>query len=253
MTRRARELWTRTTRSVTREGWRPALPKRHLPARPRAPRKNGGMTHDGDRWLVTCSTCGASRDGLDDGTLCPSCGSTAKTVHVSFHEEVAVATESFGITAVYEKHRPWQEKWHEVEAAYDALTEVYGGSVPDGPEKWKAIALSFFRACHELSDAIAGDTSLSPATTRNVRTAAHGDDALTLIADVDNTRKHGGRDPGKCHAHVGEISWGDHGTPTMTVLRECPSSSVERVDVGDAATAAMAAWRAILSRHGLTP
>lgn len=211
------------------------------------------MTHDDDRWPVTCSTCGASRDELDDGALCPSCGSTAKTVHVPLQTDVAVATESFGITALYEKHRPWQEKWHEVETAYDSLTEVYGDTVPGGPEAWKASALSFFRACHELPEAIAADPSVPSAISANVRAAAHGDVGLQLVADMDNTRKHGGRDPNKCHARIGEISWSDRDTPTMAILRECPNRPPERIDVRDAATAATDAWRAMLSRHGLTP
>jgi hypothetical protein len=214
----------------------------------------GVATHDGDRWPVTCSTCGASRDGLDDGVPCPSCGSTATTVHVSLQGEVAVAAESLDITALFEKQRPWQEKWHEVEAAYDALTEVYGGNVPDGPDAWRVKALSFFRACHELPEAIASDDAVPTPTTRRIGRSAQRRAVLKLIADVANTRKHGGRHPDKCHARIGEISWGDHhDTPAMTILRECPNSPVERVGVRDAAAAAMAAWRAILSRHGLTP
>lgn len=210
------------------------------------------MTDREDAWPVTCSDCGTSRDGLHDDAPCSSCGSTAKTVHVSFHDE-ATATESFGITAIYEKQRPWQEKWKEVEAAYQALSEVYSGRIPAAAEQWKSIALSFFRGCHELPDAIDGDGNVPEPTQRRVRRATDRRDALRLVADMDNTRKHGGRDPDKCHAHVGEISWSDHDTPTMTILRECPNSRTERIDVLAAATAAMGAWRAILSRHGLVP
>lgn len=225
----------------------------HPCALPMGRRKNGGVTHDDDRWPVTCTSCGASRDGLDDDAPCLSCGSTAKTVHVSFHDEGAVSDEEFGITALIEKQRPWQEKWHEVEAAYHAVTEVYSGRASGHHEEWKATALSFFRACHELPDAIAGDRSVSSATADNIRGAVRGDAALTLVADVDNTRKHGGRDPKKCHAHIGEMSWGTRETPALTILRECPGSTVERFDVRDAAMAAMDAWRAILSRSGLAP
>jgi hypothetical protein len=39
----------------------------------------------------------------------------------------------------------------------------------------------------------------------------------------------------------------------MTILRECPDRAIERFDVRDSATAAVEAWRAILSRDGLTP
>jgi hypothetical protein len=212
----------------------------------------GVTTHDGDGRPVTCSTCGASRDGLDDGVPCPSCGSTAKTVHVSLHDEAAVVG-SVGITALIEKERPWQEKWREVETVYHDLDEVYrGGAAPD-PQGWRRIALSFFQACHELPEAIASDSAIPTPTTRKISRSAQRSAVLKLVADVDNTRKHGGRDPDKCHARVGEISWGDHDTPTMAVLRECPNRPLERVDVRDAATEAMSAWRAILSRHGLTP
>ena len=142
------------SRSAGRGGDR-SSPPAICPRSHRQPRKNGRVTQDGDSWRVTCSTCGASRDGLDDGIPCPSCGSTAKTVHASSFDEVGAAEDSLGITAVYEKQRPWQEKWQEAEAAYHALTEVYRGSVPGGAEEWKSIALSFFRTCHELPDAIA--------------------------------------------------------------------------------------------------
>jgi hypothetical protein len=175
------------------------------------------------------------------------------TVHVSSYDEGAAA-ESFGIVATYEKKRPWQEKWNEVEATYQALREVYSGRVPSGgAEEWKAIAESFFRACHELPDAIVGDSGVSATTKGNVRRAADRRAALRLVADIDNTRKHGGRNPNKCHAHVGEISWGDHVTPTMTILRECPNRPVERFDVLASATAAIDEWRHIFSRHGLVP
>jgi hypothetical protein len=144
---------------------------------------------------------------------------------VSFQEVVGV-TESFAVTALYEKQRPWQEKWQEVGAAWDAVSEVYSGSVPGGAEQWKAIALTFFRACHELPEAITSDGTVPTLVTRRIQRAAQCRAALRLVADVDNTRKHGGRDPDKCHARVGEISWGDHDTPTMAIIRECPIRTV---------------------------
>lgn len=211
------------------------------------------MTEREHDWPVSCSNCGASRDNLDDGAPCPSCGSTALTVHVSSHDEVAV-TESFGITAAYGKQRPWPEKWKEVETAYHALTEVYRGHAPEGgAEGWKSAALSFFRTCHELPEAILSDSGVSVVIKRSVRRAADHSAALRLVADVNNTRKHGGRDPSKCHAHIGEVSWGDHVTPTMTILRECPTNPVERFDVLASATAAMDRWRDIFSHGGLVP
>jgi hypothetical protein len=241
------------TRNVLREGWRPFLRERHVPTLPSQPRKNGGVAQEGDGWPVTCGTCGASRDGLDDDVPRPSCGSTAKTVHVVSFDDVGVADDVLGITAIYEKQRPWQEKWQEVEAAYQAVINVYSGNAPGDAETWNAIALSFFQACHELPDAIASDSTVPTLATRRIQRAAERRRVLRLVADVDNTRKHGGRDPDKCHAHIGEISWGGHDTPTMRIVRECPDTPVERSDVLDSATAAMDAWRAILSRHGLTP
>jgi hypothetical protein len=109
---------------------------------------------------VTCSNCAGSRDGLHDAAPCPSCGSTAKTVQVSSFDDVVGVTESLGITALNEKQRPWQEKWQEVGAAYEALSEVHSDSAPGGSEQWKAIALTFFRACHELRDAVASDDTI---------------------------------------------------------------------------------------------
>ena len=229
----------------------PSKSIRNQPA-PREARDNGDVTEREHDWPVSCSNCGASRNNLDDGVPCPSCGSTALTVHVSFHDEVAV-TESFGITAAYGKQRPWSEKWKEVEAAYKALTEVYSGRAPrgGGAEEWRSAALSFFRTCHELPEAILSDSGVSAVIKRSVRRTADRSAALRLVADVDNTRKHGGRDPSKCYAHIGEVSWGDHATPTMTILRQCPNSPVERFDVLASATAAMDRWRGIFSRRRL--
>ncbi len=224
----------------------------HRLSRPAEERKNGEVTQEGDCRLVICA-CGASPDGLGESSPCPYLGSTANIVHVSSHDRAGVADESVGITALYEKQRPWQKRWQEVQAAYHAVTGVYSGNVSGGADEWKDIALSFFRLCHELSEAITSDSTVRTPTKRAIRTVAGRRNVLRLVADVDNTRKHGGRDPDKCHAHIGEISWGSHDTPTMTVLRECPDSGVERFDVRDSATAAMDAWRAILSLNGLTP
>lgn len=186
---------------------------------------NREVTEREHDWPVSCSNYGASRDSLNEDAPCSSCGSTARTVHVSLHDEVAVATEAFRITAAYEKARPWQEKWKEVESAHQAVTEVYGGRAPGGAEEWKSITLSFFRTCHELPEAIMADSSVPLSIRRNVRRVAERNDVLRLVADVDNTRKHGGRDPGKCHAHIGELTWGDDTNPTVTILRECPLTS----------------------------
>ena len=210
------------------------------------------MTEPEYGWPVTCSNCGASRDGLPDATACPSCGATSKTVHVSVHD-VGVSDASIGLKAMYDKHRPWAEKWNEVEAAYQTLNEVYDSGRLGGPEEWRSLALAFFRACHEMPEAIAADPQVSDATKREIRRAAERRASLRLVADVDNTRKHGGRDPSKCYAHVSEIAWGDRTTPTMTIVRECPNRPIERVDVLASATKAMEEWRRIFSRHGLAP
>ena len=215
-------------------------------------RNNGEMTEPEHGWPVTCSDCGASRDGLPDATACPSCGATSKTVHVSPHDVAAVSDELLGLTAMLDKRRPWTAKWNEVEAAYQAVNEVYHGGRDGGSAEWELLALSFFLACHELPEAIAADPQVPDAIKHKVRRAAGGQATLKLVADVDNTRKHSGRDPDKCHAHIGEIAWGTHAFPTMTIVRECPNKPVERVDVLAAATKALEDWRRIFSQHELS-
>lgn len=81
-----------------------------------------------ERWPVTCSDCGASRDGLADDVPCPACGSTAKTVHVLLQDVGVGVDGSLGITALLGKERPWQEKWREIQAAHQAVTDVYNGT-----------------------------------------------------------------------------------------------------------------------------
>jgi hypothetical protein len=206
-----------------------------------------------ERWPATCTDCGASRVGLADGVACSACGSTAMTVHVRF-EDSGVAVDDSRISALLDKNRPWQEKWREIEAAYSAVIGTYNGTRPGSDVKeCEVIALSFFRACHELPDAINGDAHVALATQRKARRIADRRPVLRLVADVDNTRKHGGRDPDKCHAHVGEISWASDGARTMTILHECPRQLVERVDVRVTATAAVDAWRTFFALNDLVP
>jgi hypothetical protein len=90
-------------------------------------------------------------------------------------------------------------KWQEVQVAYQAVNEVYIGNVTCGADEWKGIALSFFRLCHELPEAITSDSTVQTPTKRTIRRVAGRRNVLKLVADVDNTRKHGGRDPDKCH------------------------------------------------------
>lgn len=116
----------------------------------------------------------------------------------------------------------------------------------------KTIALSFFRACHELPEAIDSDSHVPSVIKRKARRRADRG-VLRLVADVDNTRKHAGRDPNKCHARVGEISWTNDAPPTMTILRECPNRPVERFGVLVSATEALDAWRSFFARNGLVP
>jgi hypothetical protein len=169
------------------------------------------------------------------------------------HDVAGVSDESFGVTAMLDKHRPWIAKWNEVEAAYLAVNEVYHGGRDGGPEAWELVGLSFFRACHELPEAIAADPQVPDAIKPKVQRAAGRRATLRLVADVDNTRKHGGRDPDKCHARIREIAWGSDTKPTMTIVRECPNKPVERSDVLDSATKAIEEWRRIFSQHGLAP
>jgi hypothetical protein len=129
-------------------------------------------------------------------------------------------------------------------SGHQTVTDIYNGTRSDRDvEGWKAIALSFFRACHELAEAIDSDGSIPSVIKRNARRLAGRRAILRLVADVDNTRKHGGRDPGKCHARLGEISWAHDAPPTMTILRDCPHRSVERFDVLASATEAISEWR----------
>jgi hypothetical protein len=206
------------------------------------------------RWPVTCSDCGASRDGLADDVVCPGCGSIAKTVHVLLEDAGVAVDGSLGITALLDKQRRWQEKWREIEAAYQAVTDAYNGTRPGRDvEDWKTIALSFFRACHELPEDIDSDAHVPSATRRKARRFVDRRAVLRLVGDVDNTRKHGGRDPNKCHGRVGEISWANDAPPTMTILRECPNRPVERFDVEVSANSALDAWWSFFARNGLVP
>jgi hypothetical protein len=59
-----------------------SYPEGHRPSHPAEERKNGEVTQE---------------------------GSTANIIHVSSHDRGRVADDSFGIRALYEKQRPWQE------------------------------------------------------------------------------------------------------------------------------------------------
>jgi hypothetical protein len=84
--------------------------------------------------------------------------------------------------------------------------------------------LSLFQSCHELPEAIAADSDVPESSKRYVRRVAERN-VLRLVADVDNTRKHAGRDPGKCHARIGEIMGRRH-NPDIDDL--APASGLAR-------------------------
>jgi hypothetical protein len=164
-------------------------------------------------------------------------------------------TEFAGVTALRGKQRPWQEKWRETEQAHKAVTDVVYSGAPSGHriEERTTIALVFFRVCHELPEAIEGDGSVPITIKHRARRLAVRRAVLILVDDLDNTRKHGRRDPGKCHARVGEISWTNGTPPKMTILRECPNRAVQLFDLLTAATDATSAWRSFFTRNGIAP
>jgi hypothetical protein len=176
------------------------------------------------------------------------CGSALRTIHITVHDEIRV-TSSLSLSAEFSKSHPWFEKWAEVQKNYDLLDAIYSGAALRTIDELKQVALNFFAACHELMETIAADHQLPEDERQRVGRKVRGWQALKLVADINNTRKHGGRDPNKCHAHIGAASWGSHQNPSLTVVRQCPRASEERIDALQVAKNAMDAWRKIISEH----
>jgi hypothetical protein len=157
------------------------------------------------------------------------------------------------MTARYAPDRPWAEKWHETEAAYQVIVDMYARELPvEDNREWRDLARDFFRSCHEMVDALGADGNLPTAIRNAVTNAARDDVVLTLVADVDNTLKHSGRDPGKTRATMEEMHWPtETGGVAITIIRTAKDGRITRHDALQAATDAMDAWKKIIQDNQL--
>jgi hypothetical protein len=84
--------------------------------------------------MMNCHDCGAGLDDVPVGDSCPKCGSGRRDATVFAHPataQVVVPTPTIGIG--YNPHRPWQQKWQDIEhglerigSAYDVTQGQYG-------------------------------------------------------------------------------------------------------------------------------
>lgn len=202
-------------------------------------------------WPVTCSDCGESRDGVESGVPCETCGSTESTTWVTMADEIRT-TDTFTVSAAYAPERPWTESWQQVTAALSALQAVYG-ELPTRPDRDSmACALAFFQACHELPEAIQADTSLAADLRTRLSAKAARDHFLTLVADIDNTRKHSGRGKRKPKARIGSIAWGEAAVSKILITVSRPDGRSEEYEASSLAEKALDTWHSLLGSDGLT-
>ena len=182
---------------------------------------------------------------------CAACGVTAKTLHVTANDS-AVITESVSLGLELARDRSWCERWTSLLENREYLAAIYAVTAPGDVADWVAVANACAQDAHELRDAIRGDNAVPAATKSGIeKDVPKSTRAINMLADVNNTRKHGGRRPDLCHARVAGVTWGDGEGPRLSLERQCPGGSAGRRDALEVVDEAVQEWRQVLDRHGL--
>jgi hypothetical protein len=205
--------------------------------------------------MMTCHDCGAGLDDVPVGDPCPKCGSTRRDATVfapPATAKVVVPTPTIGIG--YNPHRPWQQKWQDVqhgleriESAYDVTQGQYGN------EDVRRFVEGFFKDCRELADWLWQDHQSTGLNKPTVMAAVMADPHLRLADGLAQTIKHHtrtGTDP--ITARITDITIGPGGRYAKIGWSQ-PSGAKGSEDALDLARRCMDAWRRFLAGRGLKP
>lgn len=205
--------------------------------------------------MMNCHDCGEALDDVPVGDPCPGCGSTRRdaTVHAhSITTQVVVPTPTIGVG--YNPHRPWQQKWQDVEhglqqieTAYDVTQGQYGN------EHVRRVVEGFFKDCRELADWLWQDLQSIGLDEPTIRTFMRSDPDLRLADAIAQTIKHHtrtGTDP--ITARITDITIGPGGRHAKIGWSQ-PSGAKGSEDALDLASKCVGAWRQFLASRGLIP
>jgi hypothetical protein len=149
--------------------------------------------------MMNCHDCGAGLDDVPVGDPCPKCGSRRRDATVFAHPataKVVVPTPTIGIG--YNPHRPWQQKWQDVEYGLEQVESAY-----DAPQGWydnehmRRVVEGFFKDCRELADWLWQDHLSTGLDKKTVMNDMMADPDLRLADAIAQTTKHHTRKPSR--------------------------------------------------------
>jgi hypothetical protein len=196
---------------------------------------------------MTCPDCGCRLDEVPVDDSCPACGGARRDA-VAF-AQVAGTVTSVGQVTIdvrYNSHRPWQQKWREVQRLLADLEDAYQppGS---GNEHVRLTIEGLFKACRELADWLKHDA---------------GTDAINFVnANPDLRLCDGFAQTAKHHTRYGT----DPLTVRIAGIRSGPTGARSRIEwsrpngvtgTDDALALArrcVRAWEGYFTRHRLDP
>ena len=141
--------------------------------------------------MLNCADCGKELDDTAVGDPCPACGNLRRDGVVQVgallvSTSVLKATASVG----YNPHRPWQQKWHDVEHGLDQIENAYAQEAMNN-EDVRRIVEGFVKSCRELADWLWEDTQNSNVSKKTVMDFVTNDSAMNVCDGMANTIKQG--------------------------------------------------------------
>jgi hypothetical protein len=205
--------------------------------------------------MMNCHDCGAGLDDVPVGDPCPKCGSSMRDATVFAHPataEVVVPTPTIGIG--YPPHRPWQQKWQDIEHGLERIESAYDVTQGQyGNEDVRRFVEGFFKDCRELADWLWQDHQSTGLNKTAVMAAVMADPHLRLADGVAQTIKHHtrtGTDP--ITARITDITIGPGGCYAKIGWSR-PSGAKGSEDALALARKCVDAWRRFLAGRGLQP
>jgi hypothetical protein len=144
----------------------------------------------------------------------------------------------------------WQEMWAEVRHHLDIVRGWYSGGQGMNVTELCAASVAFFVSCYHLTDHIEKDPAVPQPVRGRVRRYVNNNSSLKLAADIANTHKHSGRNPGRRTCSITEAKIRPTGA-VMTFTWTDAQGGFHHEDCLDLAERAVSAWSTFLRSHNL--
>jgi len=200
-----------------------------------------------------CTDCGAPCDGMAEQTRCPSCGSVARTRHITVTDTVTATDEVSSLGVEYGTGpRPWQEKWHRVLLGFGKIRQSYSGELNfQSTDEWTDAISSFLGSVHHLHEWIALDTTTPVPARSAARQHLRSDHHLKVAAGFSNTDKHHTRGRG-LQVQISSLVCSPTGNRARISWTDLATGDTGQADVLDLSEGCVAAWRDFFAAHGLS-